>query len=136
MMKESEQMMEMLDLKILLCDDSLLVRKKVTTALTEAGFKHIFEASDGEEAVAFCKENRPDIVLLDIVMPKKDGIEALKEIKENDPDIYIIMASSVGTQSNLIKALKSGANTFIQKPVTKEAILDAVKQYLEERGDS
>ncbi|NHN33959.1 response regulator [Paenibacillus agricola] len=124
----------MYDLKILLCDDSLLVRKKLKGALAEQGFTQLFEAVDGEEAVAFCQTKQPDLVLMDIVMPKKDGIEALQEIKLHNPSIHVVMASSVGTQSNLIKALKLGANNFLQKPIAVEAIVDIAKKIIEERG--
>jgi two-component system chemotaxis response regulator CheY len=124
----------MYDLKILLCDDSLLVRKKLKGALTEQGFTQLFEAVDGEEAILFCQSEQPDLVLMDIVMPKKDGIEALQEIKQINPSIHVVMASSVGTQSNLIKALKLGANNFLQKPIEVQAIVDIAKQIIEDRG--
>ncbi|MEK3723914.1 response regulator [Paenibacillus sp. FSL H8-0034] len=124
----------MYDLKILLCDDSMLIRKKLKGALAELGFTNLFEAIDGEEAVTFCRTEQPDLVLMDIVMPKKDGIEALQEIKIINPAIHIVMASSVGTQSNLIKALKLGADNFLQKPIQVEIIVDIAKKIVEDRG--
>jgi two-component system chemotaxis response regulator CheY len=125
----------MYDFNILLCDDSLLVRKKLKGALVEQGFRHIFEAADGEEAVTFCQTTTPDLVVLDIVMPKKDGIEALQEIKQITPSIHVVIASSVGTQSNLIKAIKLGANNFLQKPVTVESIVEILQKMAAERGE-
>jgi two-component system chemotaxis response regulator CheY len=125
----------MYDLKILLCDDSLLIRKKLKGALAEKGFKHLFEAVDGEEAVAFCRSEQPDLVLMDIVMPKKDGIEALQEIKAINPAIHVVIASSVGTQSNLIKALKLGANNFLQKPIEIEAVMELAQKIIDERSE-
>ncbi|WP_240416826.1 response regulator [Paenibacillus periandrae] len=124
----------MYDLKILLCDDSMLIRKKLKGALSELGFTNLFEAIDGEEAVTLCRTEQPDLVLLDIVMPKKDGIEALQEIKIIDPTIHVVMASSVGTQSNLIKALKLGADNFLQKPIQVEVIVDIAKKIVKDRG--
>lgn len=124
----------MYDLKILLCDDSMLIRKKLKGALAELGFTNLFEAIDGEEAVTFCRTEQPDLVLMDIVMPKKDGIEALQEIKIINPAIHVVMASSVGTQSNLIKALKLGADNFLQKPIQVEIIVDIAKKIVEDRG--
>jgi two-component system chemotaxis response regulator CheY len=124
----------MYDLKILLCDDSMLIRKKLKGALAELGFTNLFEAIDGEEAVTFCRTEQPDLVLMDIVMPKKDGIEALQEIKIINPAIHVVMASSVGTQSNLIKALKLGADNFLQKPIQVEIIVDIAKKIIEDRG--
>jgi two-component system chemotaxis response regulator CheY len=125
----------MYDIKIVLCDDSLLVRKKLRSALEEQGFNRLYEAADGVEAVELCLEEKPDLVLMDIVMPKKDGIEALQDIKRALPDTHIVMASSVGTQSNLIKALKLGADNFLQKPIAIEAILGIIQQIIDKRGD-
>ena len=124
----------MYDLRILLCDDSLLVRKKLKDSLTKEGFKNVFEAVDGEEAVVFCQNERPDLVLLDLIMPKKDGMQALEEIKQGDASIYVVIASSVGTQSNLIKSIKLGADDFLQKPITIESIVTICKKIIEQRG--
>jgi two-component system, chemotaxis family, chemotaxis protein CheY len=128
--------MNVYDLKILLCDDSLLVRKKLKNALIEKGFNKVLEASDGVEAVEISKAEQPDLVLMDIVMPKKDGIEALQEIKQINPDICVIMASSVGTQGNLIKALKMGAYSFLQKPISVEAVEEQLIKISNERRDA
>lgn len=125
----------MFNLKILLCDDSMLVRKKLKDALSGAGFTHLYEAADGEEAVALCLKENPDLVLLDITMPKKDGLEALQEIKKNNPSIHVVIASSVGTQGNLMKAIKLGAENFLQKPVQLDAILELTKKIHAQRGD-
>jgi two-component system chemotaxis response regulator CheY len=125
----------MYNLKILLCDDSMLVRKKLKDALAEKGFTRLFEAADGEEAVALCLKENPDLVLLDITMPKKDGLEALQEIKQNNPNIHVVIASSVGTQANLMKAIKLGAENFLQKPVQIDAILDIANKIHNLRGD-
>ncbi|MFN0220265.1 response regulator [Paenibacillus sp. KR2-11] len=124
------------ELSILLCDDSLLVRKKLKSALEEQGYTRIREAVDGIEAVALCREEPPQLVLMDIVMPRKDGIEALKEIKELDKGIHVVMVSSVGTQGNLIKALKAGADNFMQKPVTIEALNELIHKLAQDRSDT
>jgi two-component system chemotaxis response regulator CheY len=124
----------MFDLKILLCDDSLLVRKKLKDALTIQGFTHIYEANNGEEAVTFCQQEQPDLVLLDLVMPKKDGMQALEEIKQMNPSIYVVIASSVGTQGNLIQSIKLGADDFLQKPITMDSILNITRKIIEGRG--
>jgi two-component system chemotaxis response regulator CheY len=113
----------------------MLVRKKLKDALTMAGFTDLFEAADGEEAVALCLKENPDLVLLDITMPKKDGLEALQEIKQNNPNIHVVIASSVGTQGNLMKAIKLGAENFLQKPVQLNAILEITKKIHAQRGD-
>lgn len=128
--------MDILNRKILLCDDSLLVRKKLKESLELIGFTNIFEASDGNQAVKFCENEKPHVVLMDIVMPNKDGLEAVQEIKEMNKDIVIIMASSVGTQKNLIKAIKLGADNFIQKPLVAKEVFEVIKKTLNEEVES
>lgn len=115
------------DSKILICDDSILARKSLSSILGNFGFTDISEVSNGEDAVNYCKENNPDIVLLDIVMPVKDGVTATAEIIAENPDTKIIIVSSVGTQTHIKEAIKAGAKDFIQKPIDEELL----KQVLE-----
>lgn len=110
------------NIKILICDDSILARKKLKDFLVSIGCVQILDAADGQMAIDIYKEKRPDIVFLDIVMPVKNGITAVKEIMAFDPEAYIIMTSSVGTQENLKEALKAGAKDFIQKPLDNNQI--------------
>lgn len=117
------------DLKILICDDSLLSRKKLKDCISKLNCASIYEAADGEEAVSSFRDNRPDIVFMDIIMPKKDGIEALKEILELDPDATVVMASSVGTQSYLNEAIRFGASDFLQKPIDPMQVKSYIDSY-------
>ena len=116
--------------KILICDDSILARKQLKDIIAAIGNPTILEASDGECAIEIYKEHKPDLVFLDIVMPKKDGNITINEIMAFDKDAKIIIVSSVGTQSQLKCALESGATDFIQKPINKIQIIDAVNKYL------
>ena len=110
------------ELKVLICDDSILARKNLRSTLNECGIKNIFEVCDGQSAIDTYKTERPDIVFLDIVMPVKDGITALKEICQFKPDAYVVMVSSVGTQMHLRESVKSGAKDFLQKPPAIEQV--------------
>ncbi len=116
--------------KILICDDSILARKQIKDIVSIVGNPTILEASDGESAIQLYKEHKPDLVFLDIVMPKKDGNMAINEIMSYDKDAVIIIVSSVGTQSQLKSALEAGATDFIQKPINKIQIMDAINKYL------
>ncbi len=118
------------DCKILICDDSILARKQIKDIINTVGTPVIFEASDGQTAIDIYKENKPNLVFLDIVMPKKDGNIAIDEIMAFDKDAIIIIVSSVGTQSQLKCALESGATDFIQKPFNKDQILEAIDKYV------
>ena len=116
--------------KVLICDDSILARKQIKDVIAMVGTPTIFEASNGESAIQIYKEEKPNLVFLDIVMPKKDGNIAIEEIMAFDKDATIIIVSSVGTHSQLKAALEAGAKDFIQKPINKVHILEAIDKYL------
>ena len=109
-------------LKVMICDDSIFVRKKMKDTLVGCGIEEIIEAADGQQAVDKYKAEKPDLVFMDIVMPVKTGVDALKEIKEFDSAAKVIMASSVGTQGNLKEAIVAGAFDFLQKPIEDSAV--------------
>lgn len=109
-------------LKVLVCDDSMLIRKKLKEVLKSCGCNDVIEASNGQEAVDSYKENKPDLVFMDIIMPFKNGIEAVKEIIEFDNAAKVVMASSAGTKEHVKIAIKAGAFEFVQKPWEKEQI--------------
>ncbi len=121
------------ELKVLICDDSLLARKSLRDALKNAGCQQVIEVYDGQSAVDTYKKEKPDIVFLDIVMPIKDGITAAREICEEDKDAHIIMVSSVGTQVHLREAIKAGAKDFLQKPPTPEQVKNVLSSYTGEK---
>ena len=119
------------DMKIMVCDDSVLARRNLKESLKSLGCTNIIEVTDGQAAIDTYKAQRPDITFLDIVMPVKDGITAVKEICQYDNNAYVVMVSSVGTQAHLKEAIKSGASDFMQKPASldqlKQIITNAVK---------
>ena len=108
-------------LRLLVSDDSKLLRKKLRAEL-EALDCEVIEAENGKEAIMKDLKDKPDGIILDIVMPEVGGIEALQVIKEVSPDIPVVMLSSAGTPQKIMKTLKMGAIDFIQKPYTSEQI--------------
>ncbi len=118
------------DLKILICDDSLLARKNLRDGLSKIGCRNITEVKDGQAAIDSYKDNPVDVIFLDIVMPVKDGITAAREICTLDSNAYVIMVSSVGTQVHLREAIKAGAKDFLQKPATPEQIKEALSHVI------
>ncbi len=123
--------MNISELKVLICDDSILVRRKLTDVLKKAGISAVFEAKDGIQAVDNYKAIKPDLVFMDIVMPGKTGLDALVEIREFDPDAKVVMASTIGTQSHLVSAIKAGAYEFLQKPVKDEDVNKIIAKIIE-----
>lgn len=125
--------MRIQDAKILIADDSILARKQLKDTISTLGAPTFYEASDGQGAIDQYKQNKPDLVFLDIVMPHKDGNSAITEIIAYDPEATIIITSSAGTQSQLKKSIEAGAKEFIQKPLAQEQVLNTVKRFLEGR---
>lgn len=115
------------NVKILICDDSILARKQLKDIIVEHGYQDFLEASNGQEAIDLYKEQKPELVFVDIVMPVKDGVQAIHEIREFDPEANIIVVSSVGTQTQLKNAIMEGARDFVQKPYTNSGIADILK---------
>lgn len=118
------------DLTFLICDDSILARKQLKDIINSLGSPTILEAANGQLAIDMYKEHKPNLAFVDIVMPVKDGNAAITEIIAYDPDATIFVASSVGTQSELKKALEAGALDFIQKPIDKDQVIDLIKKHV------
>lgn len=119
-------------LRVLIVDDSLLIRKKLRNTLEKCKCKEILEAENGKVAVEIVRNSNPDLIFMDIVMPDKDGIQALEEIIAINPDAKVIMASSAGTKEHLKTALEKGAYDFIQKPISLEAVATIIEKSLKE----
>lgn len=114
--------------KILICDDSILARKQLKDVIFTIGQPNVFEAKDGSESVELYKKEQPDLVFLDIVMPKFDGKEVLKQILDVNANAKIVIVSSIGTREVLLEAIKLGAIDFIQKPFTELQIINAISK--------
>jgi len=114
-------------LRIIITDDSRLLRKKLREELEKLNCE-VIEAVNGREAITFVLEQEPDGIILDIVMPVVGGIEALEFIREVAPDVPVVMLSSMNTPQKLMQCLKMGAIDFINKPYTKEQINQVVER--------
>lgn len=119
------RMMAAMQLKVLVCDDSILVRRQLRDLLEELGCS-VIEAKNGLEGVKLYQEEKPDAVFLDIVMPEMDGLQALQAICEFDIHAKVVMVSSAATATYVKQALQAGAYSFIQKPYTKTQISQVV----------
>ncbi len=115
---------------ILIVDDAGFMRKMVQTHLSKAGYTDFIEGEDGQRAIDIYKEQKPDLVIMDITMPNVDGIEALRQIKAIDSDAKIIMCSAMGQEAMVMEAIKLGALDFIVKPFKAERIIQTVNKIL------
>ena len=119
-------------LNIMVVDDSLIIRRTLTTQLEEMGHKVVAQAKSGKEAIELYKQYLPDLVTMDITMPIMSGIDALKEIKKSYKDAKIIMVTSHGEEKLVMDAIKSGAKGYILKPITEEKLSDVIKKVFPE----
>ncbi len=116
--------------KILIGDDSAFMRKILKNILAKEGYTDISEASNGEEVIEKFIKEKPDVVLLDIIMEKKDGIETLKEIIKLDKNAKVIMVSAVGQEQMVKEAITIGAEDYIVKPFTPSKVVSSIKKCL------
>jgi two-component system, chemotaxis family, chemotaxis protein CheY len=119
--------------KIMIVDDALFMRKMLADILAAEGYEICAEAASAIEAVEMYKKHRPDLVTMDIVMPRMeelDGIGAVREILRIDPDARILICSVLGQQALLVEALAAGAKDFVTKPVKPARLIEAVKNIL------
>jgi len=112
---------------VLLCDDSRAMRMVTTTVLADHGFDVVAEAGDGIAAVEQYKAHKPDVVLLDLVMPKCDGQQALREILEHDPAAKVVILSSLGSQAGIEECLRMGALSYLQKPIDSASLVRVLR---------
>jgi len=113
-------------LKVLVVDDSLIIRRQLTNLLEEMGHQVIGEATNGKSAISAYKEKKPDLVTMDITMPDMDGIEAVKNIKAKDSNAKILMVTSHGQEKMVIKSIRTGAKGYILKPATVKKLEEAL----------
>ena len=116
-------------IKILIADDHAIVRMGLATLLeTQDGFKVIGEASNGEQAVTRALKLKPDVVVMDLMMPKKDGIAATAELHERLPEAKCLILASFGTADELRPALKAGAAGIMLKSSTNSKLVSTIRK--------
>jgi len=121
-------------IRILIADDHQLVRQGLIALLSvKPGVVVIGEAADGVEAVELAHLLKPDIVLLDLLMPRKDGIEATREIKTDNPDARILMITSFAEDENVYQAIKAGALGYLLKDSSPQELMQAIHDVCEGR---
>lgn len=117
--------------RILIADDASFMRQMIREILEPEGFEIAAEAADGLEAVAQYQAVQPDLVTMDIVMPKRSGIDAVRDILELDPQAQIVMCSALGQETLVTEALEAGARDFIVKPFQPDAVVETLRRLVE-----
>lgn len=106
------------------------MRQMIREIIEPDGYEVVGEATNGIEAVEQFLELRPDLVTMDIVMPKKSGIDAVKDILVEDPQAVVVMCSALGQETLVMEALQAGAKDFIVKPFKPDAVLTTMNKIL------
>jgi two-component system chemotaxis response regulator CheY len=112
--------------RVLIADDARFMREMERKLLEPAGFEIVGEAADGFEAAELYRARRPDLVLLDLLMPRCCGVEAVRAIRRADARARIVMCSAPGQEALLMEALEAGALDFVVKPLRPECLLSAL----------
>lgn len=117
--------------RVLIVDDSPVMRNMLAKFFSDNGFEVVGMAADGVEAIEMFERHNPDIMTLDIIMPKMRGTEVLEKIMARYPDAAVVMASSVSDARTVMKCLKIGAKQYIMKPYDEDKVMAAIKKALD-----
>jgi UDP-3-O-[3-hydroxymyristoyl] N-acetylglucosamine deacetylase len=119
--------------KVLIIDDEPGVLSSLADVLADEGHQ-ILQAKNGVDGLATYRQERPDLVFLDIWLPDRDGLEVLYALREIDPGATVLMISGHGTVSTAVKAIKMGAFDYLEKPLSYKQVVDAAENALRQRG--
>ena len=114
--------------KVLLADDHSLMRDSLKMHLKSQGdIKVVAEAADGEETIKLAREFNPDVIIMDISMPKIDGMEAMKRIKAEQPHIAILVLTVHSDTEHILKILEAGADGYLTKNIQGDKLVHAIR---------
>jgi len=130
-MLDKDGMDEEMALRTIVADDDPLVRRLIRDTLQRAEGTVIAEAATGREAVELALFYRPDVVVMDYMMPEMDGIEATRRIYESDPSIRVVMLTGAGDDELGLRGLRAGASGYLSKEVELEALPRALRGALD-----
>ncbi len=114
-------------MRVLVADDHALFRDGIISLLQAAGFEVVGQVGDGRAAVEMALRLRPDLVLMDISMPKMGGLEALRQIKEKLPETQVVVVTVSAEDSDLFQAIEAGARGYLLKDMTADEFLEMLE---------
>jgi len=122
-------------IKVLIADDHHVVRRGLLFFLkTQKDIQIVGEATNGREAVELAAQHRPDIILMDLVMPEMDGIEATKQVKKLFPDIAVLILTSFSDRDHVIPAIEAGAAGYQLKDIEPDELVESIRKII--RGEN
>lgn len=120
-------------LRILVADDAGFVRELLIQACESLGYQIVGEAANGQEAIEMAFKHKPDVILMDLVMPHFNGLEATEKILEVLPNTDIVACSSMDDEVTLEQSMQKGCKAFLRKPFTKQSISGVFQQIASQR---
>ncbi len=119
-------------LKLMIVDDSNIIRSKITRTLTQHNMVVVATAGNGEEAIRLFTSSQPDVVTMDLTMPRMDGLECIRAIRKINSNVHILVVSALADKATAIQALKEGAQGFLCKPFSETDLTEAMDELLAE----
>ena len=119
-------------LKLMIVDDSNIIRSKINRTLSQHNMNVVATASNGEEAVRLFATSKPDVVTMDLTMPRMDGLECIRAIRKLNSAVHILVVSALADKATAIQALKEGAQGFLCKPFSEADLTEAMDELLSE----
>ncbi len=116
--------------RIMIVDDAEFMRMVIRDILVKQGHEVVAEVADGECAIQKYQEVKPDLVLMDIILPDMEGTKTLQKLLELDPRAKVVMCSSLGQKAVVMESIKIGAKDFIVKPFEPDKVLEVIKKVI------
>ena len=116
--------------RVVVVDDALFMRNQLRDLFEDAGFCVVADGADGADALELYEEYRPDLLTLDLVMPRMTGVEALRELRQRHPNACVLVCSSLSDEATIFEAIRLGARDYVLKPVDGEKLVDAARKAL------
>ena len=121
-------------IRVMIVDDHPIVRRGLREVLEDSGgFEVVSQAADGIEAVRMAEEFRPDVIVMDVMMPKRDGMESCRDILDVLPDTKVLMLTAASDEDAVIEAIAAGAAGFVQKYSGSDELVNAIRKVAEGR---
>ena len=119
-----------MSLKLMIVDDSNIIRSKITRTLSQHHMEVVATASNGEEAISLFARTTPDVVTMDLTMPRMDGLECIRALRKLNSKVHILVVSALADKATAIRALKEGAQGFLCKPFSESDLTEAMDELL------
>ena len=120
--------------KVLIVDDEPFTRIMIRSVLESDGHSVVEELSDATGINEFITRMKPDLVTMDILMPKSNGIEAVREIRSMNPNLPVVMISELDLQPIIFQAVKAGINGYVLKPIVADTLSSEIKRIIERKS--